>query len=78
MKTARKIESFFGVFRVIIAVLIAYMISLIALTVISDEPVMAIRQFIVGPFSTIRRFGDMVALATLFTFTGLCMCLCMP
>ena len=74
MKTARKIESFFGVFRVIIAVLIAYMISLIALTVISDEPVMAIRQFIVGPFSTIRRFGDMVALATLFTFTGLCMC----
>ena len=53
MKTARKIESFFGVFRVIIAVLIAYMISLIALTVISDEP---------------------VALATLFTFTGLCMC----
>ena len=48
MKTARKIESFFGVFRVIIAVLIAYMISLIALTVISDEPVMAIRQFIVG------------------------------
>ena len=74
MKTARKIESFFGVFRVIIAVLIAYMISLIALTVISDEPVMAIRQFIVGPFSTIRRSVDMVALATLFTFTGLCMC----
>ena len=35
---------------------------------------MAIRQFIVGPFSTIQRFGDMVALATLFTFTGLCMC----
>ena len=43
MKTARKIESFFGVFRVIIAVLIAYMISLTALTEISDQPVMAIR-----------------------------------
>ena len=51
MKTARKIESiFWSIPTLFIAVLIAYMISLIALTVISDEPVMAIRQFIVGRF----------------------------
>jgi len=74
MRKTRQIESLFSVFRVVAAILIAYAISLITLTVISDDPLNVIKLFITGPFSSFRRFGDMVALATPFMFAGLGMC----
>lgn len=74
MKKTKRIEGFFEIFRVITAILIAYLISLIILLAISEEPLNVIKLFITGPFSTFRRFGDMVALATPFMFTGLGMC----
>jgi simple sugar transport system permease protein len=71
---ARKIETAFEVCRVISAVLIGYLISLVMLYLISDDPIYAVRQFIVAPFTTKRRIGDLFAMSTLFTFAGLCMC----
>ena len=74
MKKTRRIESIFEIFRVIMAVLIAYVISLVIITLISEDPLNVIKQFILGPFSTLRRFGDVLALATPFMFSGLGMC----
>ncbi|GHT80280.1 hypothetical protein FACS1894130_11280 [Spirochaetia bacterium] len=74
MKKTERIQSFFEVFRVIVAVLLAYLISLIIISLISTEPLVAIRHFIVGPFERLSRIGDMIALAIPLIFTGLCMC----
>ncbi|MDR2741536.1 MAG: ABC transporter permease [Treponema sp.] len=74
MKKTERILSFFEVFRVMAAVLLAYLISLVIISLISTEPLAAIRHFIVGPFERLSRIGDMVALAIPLVFTGLCMC----
>lgn len=74
MNNVKKIEGSFGVFRVVISVAIGYLLSLLVIFLISENPVYVIKQFVLGPFSTLRRFGDMVTLAAPFTFVGLCMC----
>lgn len=74
MNKTKRIESIFEIFRVIIAVLVAYIISLVIVALISDSPLEVIRLFLVGPFERISRIGDMITLAIPLTFTGLCMC----
>lgn len=74
MNSVKKLERVFGVSRVVISVIIGYLVSLVLIFLISDDPMLAVKQFITGPFSTLRRFGDMVTLAGPFTFVGLCMC----
>lgn len=74
MKNSRRFEAGFEVFRVIAAVVIGYAIALLMLLLISKQPLYVIRQFVVGPFTSIRRVGDIISLAVPLMFTGLCMC----
>lgn len=74
MNTTKKINTYFDIFRVIAAIIIAYAIALVMLFVLSDNPWFVIKQFVVGPLSTFRRFGDVVTLMIPIMFTGLCMC----
>lgn len=74
MKKTRQIEAIFELIRVVAAMAVAYVVALIILVLVSDDPIHVITQFVFGPFSTLRRFGDLVSLATPFMFTGLCMC----
>ena len=50
MNSAKKIETWFDLFRILVAVAVAYVIALIILAIISDDPVYVIGQFITGPF----------------------------
>ena len=74
MNKTRKIEITVELIRIVAAVAIAYAIALLTLVVFSDEPVYIIQQFILGPFSSMRRLGSVINLAIPFTFTGLCFC----
>jgi simple sugar transport system permease protein len=74
VKKADKIQSGFEVFRVITAVLLAYLITLGIICVISKQPFAALRYFVIGPFERVSRIGDMIAMAIPLTLTGLCMC----
>lgn len=74
MKEARKIEAVFEVVRIVASLLIAYVVALLVLYFVSDEPVYVIRQFVLGPFSSPRRIGSIVNLAIPFTMCGLGMC----
>ena len=74
MNKTRKIEITVELIRIVAAVAIAYAIALLTLVVFSDEPVYIIQQFILGPFSSMRRLGSVINLASPFTFTGLCFC----
>lgn len=74
MKKTRQIEKSFEFFRVIVAVLLSYVITLCILVLISDMPLEIIRNFLLGPFSSLARIGDMISLAIPLMLTGLCMC----
>ncbi|MBR0385446.1 MAG: ABC transporter permease [Erysipelotrichaceae bacterium] len=75
MKEARRIEFIFEVLRIVVALAVAYLMTLAFIAFISDDPLDAIYVFSVGPFTTARRFGQMMAKFIPYMMTGLSMCL---
>ncbi|CCQ96976.1 ABC-type uncharacterized transport system,permease component [[Clostridium] ultunense Esp] len=55
----------------ILSVALALLISFIIIFFVSDEPLYAIKAFIVGPFSTSRRLGNLIEKTIPLIFTGL-------
>ena len=74
MNKTRKIEMTVELIRILVAVGIAYAIALVTLFLISEDPVYIIQQFVLGPFSSVRRVGSSINQAIPFVFTGLCFC----
>lgn len=74
MNTTRRIETTMEVVRTVVGLAIAYVIALLILFAISDNPAFIIQQFILGPFKTARNVGRIINLATPFTICGLSMC----
>ena len=74
MNKTQKIESMMEVVRIIAGLVIAYVVALAILFAISEDPVYIVRQFILGPFSSLRRIGSIVNLAVPFIICGLSMC----
>ena len=52
MKETRRIEFAFEIFRIIVALAIAYGITLLCIMLISDDPGQAVYMFAIGPFTT--------------------------
>jgi len=75
MKEARRLEFIFEVLRTIAALVVAYIATLILIAFVSKDPLEAIYVFSVGPFTTARRFGQMMAKFIPYMMTGLSMCL---
>lgn len=74
MSRTQKIESIMEIVRTVVGMLIAYTVALIILFAVSEQPVYIIRQFVLGPFSSLRRIGSVINLAIPFTLCGLAMC----
>ena len=74
MKKTQQIEAMMEVVRIIAGMAIAYLVALLILIAISDDPVFIVKQFILGPFSSPRRIGSIINLAVPFTLCGLSMC----
>ena len=74
MKETRKIEFIFEIFRILVALVIAYGLTLLCIMLISDDPGEAVYMFAVGPFTSKRRFGQLVGkfIPYLLTGTGMC------
>ena len=71
MKETRKIEFGFEIFRIIVALAIAYGITLLCIMIISDDPFQAVYMFAVGPFTSIRRLGQLFGKFIPYLLTGL-------
>ena len=71
----RRDENLFQLTRTLLAILISVGITFIIIAFISDEPLQAIETFITGPFSTLRRFGNVIEASIPIMFTGLAACI---
>ena len=61
----------FDILRILIALLIAFFIGFIIILLVSEEPLYAFKLFLVGPFSSLRRIGNLVEMTIPLIFTGL-------
>jgi ABC-type uncharacterized transport system permease subunit len=67
-------EAMFEFTRTIIAILAALALTILIILFVSKEPGTALKYFLLGPFTSIRRFGNMIEMAIPFIFTGLGVC----
>jgi simple sugar transport system permease protein len=61
--------------RTLIAIAIAYLVAFAVIWSVSDDPVEAIRWFVLGPLSSTTEFGEVLKNATPLVFAGIGACL---
>lgn len=69
--TSKKIENRFEVVRILIAILIALTLTMLLIILVSDQPIEALRQYLLGPITSLRNFGNVLELFVPLTFAGL-------
>lgn len=69
------IEKRFQVLRTLLAIGIAIIIAFVIICFISDDPVITIRNFVIGPLESKRKIGNIITNITpmLFVGTGVCL-----
>lgn len=71
---SRQVNEVFQVIKTSLAILVAMVCAFVFIFLISNEPLTAIRAFLLGPFSSIRRFGNMIEFFIPVCFTALGAC----
>ncbi|AMC93277.1 hypothetical protein AOC36_04605 [Erysipelothrix larvae] len=66
-----KLEALFEVLRTLVAIGLSMLLIIIIVAIVSDNPLEAIKNLLLGPLSSFRRFGNVVELMIPLTFTGL-------
>lgn len=74
MKETRRIEFGFEIFRILVALVIAYGLTLVCIALVSDDPFQAVYMFAVGPFTSTRRLGQLFGKFIPYLLTGAGMC----
>ena len=74
-KKVEKIDKMFEFLRVFLGIVIAFLICIIIIVLMSNEdPAGAVYNFMIGPFMTPRRFGQVLAKSSSYLLAGLGMC----
>ncbi len=74
MKKTRRIEFLFEIMRTVLSMALAYLLCIIVMMAVTDDPAQAVWLFSIGPFTTPRRFGMIMSRFIPYLFTGLGMC----
>lgn len=72
--SSKKIETQFEIIRTFVAILMAMTLALLIILLVSKQPIDALTSFLTGPFSSIRRFGNVIEMTIPFVFSGLAVC----
>lgn len=64
----------FELIRTAVAILISVVLALVIIVFVSHEPADALKAFFIGPFTSIRRFGNIIEMMIPLIFTGLAVC----
>lgn len=68
---SKNIEKRFGILRVFLAIVLAMVLVLLLIAIVSQKPLEAMRYFLLGPFQSFRKFGNIIEAAIPLMFTGL-------
>ncbi|MCL2392717.1 MAG: ABC transporter permease [Oscillospiraceae bacterium] len=68
---SRNIENLVNILKTLMAVVVSYAIAAVIIMLVSDMPQQAISSFSMGPFSTLRRFGNVIEGMIPIIFTGI-------
>lgn len=71
MKTKKPLSGYIEMLRMMLAILISLIIVFAIILLISEEPLSALKDFIFGPLTSLRRFGNVIEGMTPLMFTGL-------
>ena len=71
MKNKKPLSGYIEMFRMMLAIFISLIIVFAIILLISKEPLSALKDFIIGPLTSVRRFGNVVEGITPLIFTGL-------
>lgn len=72
--SGKQIERRFEAFKTAVAILIALGIALLVISLVSKEPIEAIKAFAFGPLEKKTRLGNIVEMMTPLIFTGTAIC----
>ena len=70
----KKSDALFQILTPLLAVAVALLIAFVIIFMVSDEPVKALQAFITGPFTPVRRMGNVIEAMIPLVFTGLAAC----
>lgn len=68
---SKTIEKRFDIIRTLLAIFIALCIALLVIIIVSEDPANALYNFLIGPFTSTRRFANVIELAIPLMFCGL-------
>ena len=75
MKKVQRVEALFELLRVVLGLLLAYILTLVIIILTSDvTPQEVITNFVLGPFTTSRRFGQLMGKFIPYVLGGCGMC----
>lgn len=75
MKKIERVDMFFEALRVLLGILIAFAICIIIIALMSDTSAgESIRTFVIGPFLSTRRMGQLLAKYSSYMLAGMGMC----
>ena len=74
-KVRKFILKHFEAFRIAFAIFLALAVTMIVIFFVSDQPMNVLYWFVVGPITSLRRFGTVIELMIPLTFCGLAMCM---
>ena len=72
----KRVEVLFEFLRVLVAMVIAYALVLVCISFMVEDSVEGIRLFVLGPFESKRRFGNIISRMITLMLTGAGMCFC--
>ncbi len=73
--TSKQIERRFEVFKTFVAILLALGLAFIVISLVSEDPVEAIKAFLIGPLQRKSRISNIIEVMTPLIFTGTAICI---
>ena len=71
MKNKKPLSGYIEMFRMMLAIFISLLIVFAIILLISEAPLEALGDFVFGPLTSLRRFGNVIEGMTPLIFTGL-------
>lgn len=71
----KQLNQVFSFMKTLLAIFIAMVFALVIILMVSDEPLTALHSFLLGPFTSMRRIGNLIENIVPLIYVGLGVCI---